>query len=502
MKNTDVMIVGAGPTGLMLALRLALHGVNFKIIDSRSGPGQASRAMVIQARTLEFYQQMGLAEKLINLGMRIEDIRYSEDERDIASLSWADAGIDLTPFPYVLSLPQDEHERFLVDQLSKLGINVEWNVTLKHFDDANETVRVTLTKDNAEQIHEISYLCSCEGARSVTRNVMNVGFPGGTYEQLFYVADVEIQETSKNHVYMHAAKENMILMIPMLKTGVKRLIGIVPPKLEATDELTFDDLQPYAESMLNINIKSVNWLSTYRVHHRVASHFQQGNVFLLGDAGHLHSPMGGQGMNSGLGDAVNLSWKLADVLKGRASGELLKTYEFERLALANELVNTTDKAFEGIVGRGWRSTFLRNWMLPHLAPMLSHFNAFRQSLFSTLSQIRINYRESSLSEGRSGTLQGGDRMPWIGQNFEHESSMSWHIQAFGDINPTLAVSAAENGIPIISFAMTALATSNGLRENSAYLVRPDAYIALIFDQQDDSLLHEYLQQANLNLHLE
>lgn len=499
MTDTDILIAGAGPTGLMLALRLAHLGVRFRIIDSKSGPGQASRAMVVQARTLEFYQQLGLADKLIERGIRIDSIHFNEDGRDLASLSWGDAGKDITPYPFVLSFPQDDHEHFLVEQLSVLGVAVEWGVELKRFADSPDAMHVTLEKDGTESTCQVSYLCSCEGARSIVRKQLAIGFPGGTYNQLFYVADVALEGSPSNNAYLNAGKHNLVFMAPVRSSGMRRLIGVVPPELEGREGLVFEDLRVSAEKMLGITVGKANWLSTYRVHHRVAEQFRVGRAFLLGDAGHLHSPAGGQGMNTGMGDAVNLAWKLADVLKGRAPEALLDSYEIERIAFARKLVETTDRAFEGMVGEGWRSAFLRNWMLPHLAPVLSHFNAFRKSLFETLSQTRIKYRDSVLSQGHAGDLHGGDRMPWSGENFAHDSTMLWHLQIYGEVSREFAGEAKKLGLPVEKFALTKHAERNGIRKNAAYLVRPDTHIALVLDEQDPVALTSFMSGLGLSL---
>lgn len=499
MKSTDILIAGAGPTGLSLALRLARMGVGFRIIDTNSGPGQASRAMVVQARTLEFYQQLGLAEQMIERGIKIDSIHYSEEGKDIASLHWGDAGKDITPYPFVLSFPQDDHEHFLVEQLRALGVEVERGVSLQRFEQHWDHVRVTLSRDGVEEVCEARYICGCEGAHSVVRKQLQVGFPGGTYSQLFYVADVSVTGPPSTNVYLHSAKHNLVFMAPVRSSGMQRLIGIVPPELEGHEGLTFEDLRPSVEAMLGITVGKANWLSTYRVHHRVAEHLRVNRAFLLGDAGHLHSPAGGQGMNTGIGDAVNLAWKLADVVQGRASEDLLDTYETERIAFAHKLVETTDKAFEGMVGEGWRSKFLRNWMMPHLAPALSHLESFRRSLFQTLSQTRIKYRDSAISEGHAGDLHGGDRMPWTGDNFGHEFSLDWHVQHFGETSADFAREAERLGLPVVNLPFTKRAKINGVSERAVYLVRPDGHIALVLAHQDPDALSGFLSRIGLTL---
>jgi hypothetical protein len=288
-------------------------------------------------------------------------------------------------------------------------------------------------------------------------------------------------------------------MAPVRSSGMQRLIGIVPPELEGHEGLTFEDLRPSVESMLGITVGKANWLSTYRVHHRVAEHLRVNRAFLLGDAGHLHSPAGGQGMNTGIGDAVNLAWKLADVVQGRAREDLLDSYETERIAFARKLVETTDKAFEGMVGEGWRSKFLRNWMMPHLAPALSHLVSFRKTLFQTLSQTRIKYRDSAISEGHAGDLHGGDRMPWTGDNFGHDSALDWHVQLFGETTAELAHAAERLGLPVLNFPFNERAKVNGISERAVYLVRPDGHIALAVPHQDPDALSAFLTRIGLTL---
>src|SRR5207249_1803317 len=172
-------------------------------------------------------------------------------------------------------------------------------------------------------------------------------------------------------------------------------IGLVPEPLRGRDDLEFDDLRAEVEQVTGTRVTEVNWFSAYRVHHRVADHFRRGRVFLAGDAGHIHSPAGGQGMNTGIGDAANLGWKLAEVLRGRAAPAILDTYETERIAFARVLVETTDRVFRGAVNPGLGGRILRTWLLPHLLPLLAGFSAGRHVFFRTLSQTRIAYPDSA-----------------------------------------------------------------------------------------------------------
>lgn len=497
MPCIPVLIVGAGPTGLTLALRLARHGVPFRIVDQASGPGLASRAMALQARTLEFYGQLGLADAVVARGTRVEAAHFREDGREVASLSLRDIGAGMSPYPFVLSLPQDDHERFLVDQLAVHGIAVEWGTALQGFTDHGARVSAVLRRNGTHEACEAAYLCGCDGAHSAVRQQLGLGFPGGTYDQLFYVADVAVAGPATTDLFVHLGERSLVLMLPVRSTGMQRLIGIVPPEFEGQTGVAFEDVRPFAEALLGIKVERANWFATYRVHHRVAARFRVGRAFILGDAGHLHSPAGGQGMNTGIGDAVNLSWKLAHVIQGRVGPGLLDTYEPERIAFARKLVETTDRAFGGMVGRGWGSRVLRRWLLPHVLPKLTGLALVRRAMFSTLSQTRINYRGSALSEGQAGNVRGGDRLPWLGSNYANLNGLDWRLQVYGAVDQGMTAAAAVMGVPVDCFDGNEVAEREGFKRDAAYLLRPDGHVALALPGQDVAALKAYAARIGL-----
>lgn len=232
---------------------------------------------------------------------------------------------------------------------------------------------------------------------------------------LFYVADVEADGPAMDgelHVDLEVA--DFLLLFPLREKGRVRLVGVVRelPGREA-GSLAFDDVRGRAVEHLGLEVRKINWFSTYRVHHRVAQRFRDGRVFLLGDAAHIHSPVGGQGMNTGIGDAVNLAWKLAAVLKHGAAERLLDSYAAERMPFARRLVATTDRMFTLVTAPGRVAAFVRTRVVPRVAPVLLRLAPLRRFLFRTLSQIGIQYRDSPLSDGVAGGLRGGDRLPWI-----------------------------------------------------------------------------------------
>lgn len=503
MSDPKVLIIGAGPTGLVLALGLAKQGVPLRIVETRGGPGEASRAMAVQARTLEFYRQLGFADEVVRRGLRMDRLHLREGSREVMAFEFGDLGPGVSPFPFVLSLPQDEHEKLLVERLAAVGAKVEWNTELTAFHDGGERVRATLRKGGADESCEVDFLCGCDGVHSAVRQGLGLGFPGGTYEQRFYVADVEAtgQAVSDEDVNLCIGPHAFCIVFPIRSSGQHRLIGLVPDALGGRQDLTFEDVRANLEALIDVHVQRVNWFSSYRVHHRVADRFRVGRVFVAGDAGHVHSPVGGQGMNTGIGDAVNLAWKLADVVGGRADDALLDTYDSERIGFARSLVETTDKLFQGIVGRGLTGQAIRSLLIPHLLPFLMGFHAVRREQFRLVSQIRINYRESALSEGSAGDIHGGDRLPWVegagGGNFAPLASAAWQIHVYGTARPELGEAAAAAGLPLHVFAWDRVAEEAGLAEDALYLVRPDGHVALADRKQDAEALGRYLARFHL-----
>jgi 2-polyprenyl-6-methoxyphenol hydroxylase-like FAD-dependent oxidoreductase len=499
MPGTQVLIAGAGPTGLVLALALLHRGIRPRIVDQAAGPGQASRAMVVQARTLELYRPLGLAEEVIARGIKVEALHLRGSGTEVARVSLRDLGAGLSPYPFALSYPQDDHERFLVERLAAAGIKVEWNTELTGFTEDAAGIRATLRHDGTETEGVAAYLCGCDGAHSRVRQALGLGFPGGTYGQLFYVADVRIDGPFQPDLCINLAARGFALMLPVRSRGMNRLIGVVPAALGDRPGLTFEDIRADAEALLGVRVEQLNWFSTYHVHHRVAAAFRQGRAFLAGDAGHIHSPAGGQGMNTGIGDAVNLAWKLGDVLRGRADPAILDTYATERIGFARSLVETTDRVFRGAVDQGLGGRLLRRWLLPRLLPIAAGFEIGRHAFFRLISQIRIAYPHSALSEGKAGGVAAGERLPWVAEadNFAPLDGQGWRLQVHGAVAPDLAAAAAAHGLPVDAFPWTTAAGRAGLARDAAYLLRPDGHVGLADPRQDPGHLAAYAARHGL-----
>lgn len=270
-------------------------------------------------------------------------------------------------------------------------MTVQRRTELLHFEQHDGGVRATLRRpDGSEEVCDAVYLAGRDGASSAVRQQLGIGFPGGTYSGLFYVADVEATgPATDDELHVDLEEADFVLVFPLKGKGRVRLVGIVRDLPDhGRGDLTFDDVKGQAVGHPKLAISRVNWFSTYRVHHRVADRFRDGRVFLLGDAAHIHSPVGGQGMNTGIGDAVNLAWKLAAVLAGGAPDALLATYERERIAFARRLVATTDRVFTLVTKRGLVARFVRTRLVPPHASALSSAAVAPLSVRDTVADRR------------------------------------------------------------------------------------------------------------------
>lgn len=483
--RSDVLITGAGPTGLVLALWLTRLGVNVRIIDKTDAPGTTSRALAVQARTLELYRQLDLTDAVIASGHQVPAVNLWVKGEKKAHVVFESIGSDLTPFPFLHIFPQDQHERLLIERLEKMGVSVHRQTELVQFVDEGERViaRVRLP-DGSEQDWETRYLAGCDGARSRVREMIGEGFPGGTYKQVFYVADVDASgPTFDGQFHMDLDESDFLGVFPLAGEGRARLIGTVrDERAEHPETLRFEDVSERAIEHLKVVVKQVHWFSTYRVHHRVAEHFRKGRAFLLGDAAHIHSPAGGQGMNTGIGDAINLAWKLAAVLGGQASDRLLDSYEAERIGFARRLVATTDRVFTFATAEGRVADIVRTRLAPIVIPTFMRLERVREFLFRTVSQITLNYRGCPLSEGSAGEVHGGDRLPWVAadgsDNFSSMTSITWQVHVYGDANAALRAWCAAHDMPLHVFDWKPQHEAAGLAQHALYLIRPDTYVAL------------------------
>jgi 2-polyprenyl-6-methoxyphenol hydroxylase-like FAD-dependent oxidoreductase len=504
--DTEVLIVGAGPTGLVLALWLAKLGVRVRIVDRAPRSGMSSRAFALQARTLEFYDQLGLAYDAVGRGRVITAMNVHTRGRRVDKIAFGAFGQGLSPFPFVLMLLQDDHEKLLTHHLSEAGVQVERSTELIDIEDRGTVVRARMKgPDGADEYCEAAFVCGCDGAFSAVRELAGIAFPGASSEEVFYVADVQADgPIVDGELHYLSYGEDVCSVFPLKGERRVRLIGIVPRSIRQSQlQISFDDLAPRIEQDAELEVAAVEAFATYSVNQRIAEQWRKGRVFLLGDASHVHSPAGGQGLNAGVGDAVNLAWKLAAVIRGGADVALLDTYQEERRLAARQIAATTDAGFAVQSSRAPLMKMARSVVIM-VMPRLMGLGPFRRWAFGAVSQLAISYRRSGSCTGEAGRICGGDRLPWArsdcqSDNFAPGHGIGWQVQVYGEAGESLRTGCARLGLPVHVFAWTPAAESAGFAKDAVYLVRPDGYVAYASAEQDLSAIERQLSRFKIAL---
>lgn len=514
--DIDVLITGAGPTGLMLANQLGRRGVRVMIVDRHSGPAQQTRAMAVHARTLEIYSKLGIAEHALKLGRRGNGANMWAAGKRMARIPLGEIGKHVSPFPFVLMLGQDDNERIMGEHLTQWGISAQWNTELVAFEQAADCVNATLKlPDGSLRKVTAAYLIGCDGGHSTVRELSGIKFLGAPYEHVFFVADTEATgDMVPDELNIYLWRDGFHLFFPMRGKDRWRVIGILPKKLRSRDNVGFGELSPDIQQEVgaNLDFKACSWFSTYRIAHRAAEKFRDRRCFLLGDAAHVHSPMGGQGMNTGLQDAYNLAWKLALVVNGQANEKLLDSYEAERLPVARRLLSTTDRAFTLLVSEHWLAGLFRTRILAKIAAFAMTFERSKRIAFQTVSQTGISYRQSPLSQTLAGlpasASVAGDRFPWLQLKFQIDGLVEDLFQKMDDTRYNLIVigqSAPEETLKLDGLVTTLVIPDDahntqelarvGISEPAFYLVRPDGHIGLSGVHLNISTVREYLMNT-------
>lgn len=418
-QHTKVLIVGAGPSGLMMAAQLLRHGVQPTIVDSKQGPTDQSKALAVQARSLEIYRQLGVIDRIIEGGKQAGGVAFNYEGKLLAQLSMANTGEGLTRFPFIHLYQQSKNERLLLDFLTTNCCPVYWDTNVVTVKQIGKQVEVQLQSGTETVNLTADWLIGADGAHSTVRKQLQIPFNGDTYAHEFYLADIELdnKELSETKVGLYLSKKGFAGFFPMPEANCYRAIGNLPPGVEATENLQLEAILPHLKEVTQTKIKvgNLKWFTTYRLHHRMADNFRKQRAFLIGDAAHIHSPVGGQGMNTGLQDAYNLGWKLAGVINNQIKETILDTYAAERMPVAKDLLNTTDKMFKVVMSTNWATLLFKKWVLPRLLQFVWSKAGIREIFFKRVSQIFINYRHSAISLQLSNAnhVKAGDRLPYL-----------------------------------------------------------------------------------------
>lgn len=508
MNHYDIIIIGAGPTGLMAATQLARFNINFLIIDSKDGPTEESRAIVITARSMEIYQQLGISDTAIKEGRYITEFAIYVKGKEKIMATIGEFGKGKTDFSYLLAFEQSKNEKLLVKKLATYDQQVCWNTALENIKEQPGNIELELKKlaEPGQPTEKVSatYVLGCDGARSVVRHQLDFSFKGGTYEKQFYVADTLLKwDAGFNKLILCPGRENFCGFFPMAGGNSHRIIGTIPVALNDRDDIGFTDLEPIIKKTVGfpMTIEQMNWFSVYKLHHRSVDSFRKRNIFLAGDAAHIHSPAGGQGMNTGLQDAYNLTWKIALVIKKSANEKLLDTYNEERLPFARWLLKFTDRFFGIMTSSNHFISWFRNNIIPWLLKFLLKLSLTRSLMFRTVSQIRWSYADCSVSKNRSSQklkFRAGDRLPYVLLNTQSGkesiytilNAPAFHLLIIGENKATFTPNEFIKIVPLAIAEWAGLGVSKTLY----ILVRPDNYISLIADEMTDDSLNSYLKQ--------
>jgi 2-polyprenyl-6-methoxyphenol hydroxylase-like FAD-dependent oxidoreductase len=399
-----------------MAAELARHGASCRIIDKNSGTTDQSRALVVHARTMEAFADMGIIDDALVRGHRTHGASIFADGERILHVTLDDLD---TPYPFFLDLNQSDTEDILEQHLHALGVQVEWETELVALDPGEDAVRVRLrAADGAEEATAFPYIVACDGAHSFCRNALDLDFPGGVYPREFLLADVHVDWSQPpDEWYAYLSEKGLFFGAPLKEEGRWRLIterDVIgeesPNGVRATseddgrDEPTLDDLRAALQETApaDIEVHDPVWMSFFRVHHRLLNSLRQGRVFFAGDAAHLHTPLGGQGMNAGIQDAYNLAWKLALALHGTAPNALLDSYNAERRSADEAVVEGTDRLFRSVLLRKPVPRAIRD----RAVQLLTAFESIRHRMQKRMAMLTVDYRESPIvGEDRAGFFQ-------------------------------------------------------------------------------------------------
>jgi 2-polyprenyl-6-methoxyphenol hydroxylase-like FAD-dependent oxidoreductase len=406
-----VLIAGAGPSGLVLANVLAAYRVPVRIVDRKPGPVPESRAAIVHVRTLELLERISVKQRALALGTPATRVEVYERGRPATAFGLSDQATAAAP----LVLTQDRTERLLIDALAERGVGVDWNTELVALDGRTAVLR----GPDGQQRFGARWVVGADGAGSRIRHEVGLTFHGKTYQQTGLLADVRLDRPSPaGTLRLNLTRGGFVGMLD-LGNGYCRLFGALPADLRRPGggEVSHDpyarvglpDIQRWFDDLFAVDatVTDVTWAALFRIHSRMTPRFRVGNVFLVGDAAHVHSPAGGQGMNLGIGDAVNLGWKLGLVAAGRAHERLLDSYEAERLPVARDVLRGTDRGFALEATDSPVGAWLRTHVATRLVGPMLRLGSARGRVAQLFAQTWIRYPRSPIVSGP----HAGDRVP-------------------------------------------------------------------------------------------
>jgi 2-polyprenyl-6-methoxyphenol hydroxylase-like FAD-dependent oxidoreductase len=509
-QNPDVIVVGAGPVGLVAGCELARRGVGVRVIDKLAEPTDQSRAIAVHARSLDMFDRMGIVEELLGTGIKAIAMQTYTGGRKLYRIPLGEVD---SAFPFTLNTAQTETERVLGEHLQSLGVTVERGVELVALSQDDEGAHLTLQRSGSTERVSASWVIGADGARSAVRKLVGAKLTGSFVGERFLLGDVEAEHNlDLESMHTFFASDGPVIVLPM-RDGRMRFLAEVHDPHDASIEThpTLDDLQEIVDRRIGgIRLLRPHWLTSFEIHHARVPSYRWGRVFLAGDAAHIHSPAGGQGMNTGMQDVFNLAWKLAAVINGDAGDTLLDSYEAERVPVADSVIAFTNRLTKAGtlsgVPRRIRDVVLR---------ILSRVPAVRRIMAETVEEVNVAYKDSPIAVGqppKHAKVAAGQHVPHVDDEAVQKqlhaacgSQTPDHIVltiADGQVAPAaghgqvqVLVTSEDTLVAgysaVVADPKGVVAQRLGLKNGGRVATRPDGYIGAIAALDDTTTIADY-----------
>ena len=463
--DTDILIVGAGPVGLFLANECARRGLQWRLIEASSSQSEYSKALAIFPRTLEILDMAGVVAPFLETANRVTSVGVMAHSRTLARMRFAPEN---SPYSFIAMVPQNDTERLLVQELGHKDGNVEYGTTFVSADQQNDCVNAKVDVKGTAATVRASFVVGCDGSHSAVRHAVNLPLEGGEYAPAFMLADIETNAMPSEVLQLCPSEYGPVAVFPMSATR-QRIVATIEHAEGEAPSLDFVRKILVQRAPSGIEARSLHWSSYFRVHHRHATQLRVGRIFIAGDAAHIHSPFGGQGMNTGLHDIWNLVWKLELFLNGLGNEQLLDSYTAERIPIIKDVIETTDHLTKVM---GTPNKFVQA-LRDAVIPMVSRLAPFQHAFVQRLSELGIAYRGSPIVEGPGkrcfdDSLRGGKGI---------RNRFLLVIDA--DQEPLLREAAKQ-----LCASFSTIVELRSARQPGITLVRPDGYIAYSAHKND------------------
>ncbi len=457
--DIDVLIAGAGPVGLFLANECARRGMRYRIVEKRSGQSEHSKALAIFPRTMEIFDMAGLVDPFLEKANRVTSVAVKSHERNLALMPFTPHE---SPYDFIAMVPQNVTEQLLAEELARRGGAIEYETSFVSGVEQDGGVRVTLERKGQHAEVTARFVVGCDGAHSAVRHLLNLPFEGGEYRDLFLLADIATNDAlPADQLQLCPSEFGPVAIFPMSATR-RRVVATITETEGDAPSLGLVQKILKQRAPKEIEARSLYWSSYFHIHHRHVSRLRVGRFFIAGDAAHIHSPFGGQGMNTGLHDVWNLAWKLDLFLQGRGTEELLDSYSSERLPVIKQVIETTHHMTRVMGTPNKVVQALRDVVIP----MVSRLAPFQHAFVQRLSELGVAYRGSPIIDGPGKryfdeSIRGG------------EGVLSRFILSLDENADRAAREAADELLQTFPDLLELrLAKHEGL-----ILIRPDGYIA-------------------------